>query len=160
MQKGSCETLDASGVQICSRSRSANRAKTQVEINTREQENLLGIKHYPFAVENDWYQGKTEIASYEPEELFGTQLRALLQRRKSRDLFDLHFGLKELTLDPDKLITCFDHYLALEGNSINRMTAEQTMLRKLEKSLIEDIEPLIPVGVQFTDEDAILAFPR
>jgi hypothetical protein len=32
-------------------------------------------------MENDWYRGKTEIASFEPEELFGTKLRALLQRR-------------------------------------------------------------------------------
>jgi hypothetical protein len=45
-----------------------------------------------------------EIASFEPEELFGTKLRALLQRRKNRDLFDLHHGLEQLALVPDKLI--------------------------------------------------------
>jgi predicted nucleotidyltransferase component of viral defense system len=80
--------------------------KLKVEINTREQSSLFGIKSYRFAVDNDWYQGKTEIASYEPEELFGTKLRALLQRRKNRDLFDLYHGLEQLALDPDKLIAC------------------------------------------------------
>ena len=90
--------------------------KLKVEINTREHESLFGIRPYPFAVESDWYQGKTEIASFEPEELFGTKLRALLQRRKNRDLFDLHHGLEQLALDTGKLIACFDHYLALEGN--------------------------------------------
>lgn len=61
--------------------------KLKVEINTREHQHLLGIKSYQFAVANDWYQGETQIASFEPEELFGTKLRALLQRRKNRDLF-------------------------------------------------------------------------
>ena len=74
--------------------------KLKVEINTREHEHLFGIKSYPFAVESDWYQGETEIASFEPEELFGTKLRALLQRRKNRDLFDLHHGLEQLAMDP------------------------------------------------------------
>ena len=41
--------------------------KLKVEINTREHTNLLGIKRYPFAFENDWYRGKTEIASFEPK---------------------------------------------------------------------------------------------
>ena len=39
--------------------------KLKVEINTREHENLFGIRHYPFAVENDWYQGQADIASFE-----------------------------------------------------------------------------------------------
>lgn len=134
--------------------------KLKVEINTREHEHLFGIKSYPFAVDSDWHQGKTEIASFEPEELFGTKLRALLQRRKNRDLFDLHHGLEQLAMDPDKLIACFDHYLALEGKPITRAVAEQRMLEKLTRSLIEDIAPLLPAGVRFNDDDAMQAFER
>ena len=134
--------------------------KLKVEINTREHEYLCGIRSYPFAVDSDWYQGETEIASFEPEELFGTKLRALLQRRKSRDLFDLHHGLDQLAMDPEKLIACLDHYLALEGKPITRAIAEQRMLEKLTRSLIEDIAPLLPAGVRFNDDDAIRAFER
>lgn len=134
--------------------------KLKVEINTREHEHLLGIKSYPFAVDSDWYQGKTDIASFEPEELFGTKLRALLQRRKNRDLFDMYHGLNQLAMDPDKLIACFDHYLALEGKPITRAIAEQRMLEKLTRSLTEDIAPLLPAGVCFNDDDAIQAFER
>lgn len=134
--------------------------KLKVEINTREHEPLFGIKPYPFAVDSDWYQGKAEIASFEPEEVFGTKLRALLQRRKNRDLFDLHHGLEQLAMDPDKLVTCFDHYLALEGRPITRAMAEQRMLEKLTRSLIEDIAPLLPAGVRFNDDDAMQAFER
>lgn len=89
--------------------------KLKVEINTREHASLIGIEPYPFAVESDWYQGKAEIASFGPEELFATKLRALLQRRKNRDLFDLHHGFEQLAFDADRLAACFHHYLASEG---------------------------------------------
>jgi predicted nucleotidyltransferase component of viral defense system len=132
--------------------------KLKVEINTREHGSLLGIQRYPFAVENGWYQATTSILSFAPEELFGTKLRALLQRRKSRDLFDLHMGLQQLSMNPDKLLACFDRYLALEGKPITRAVAEQRMLEKLTRSLTEDIGPLLPLGVRFNEADAIAAF--
>ncbi|KAF0192318.1 MAG: Uncharacterized protein FD165_943 [Gammaproteobacteria bacterium] len=134
--------------------------KLKIEINTREHESLYGIRKYPFEVDSRWYRAKTEIASFEPEEIFGTKLRALLQRRKNRDLFDLNEGLKQLSMDTDKLIACFEHYLALEGNPITRAVAEQRMLEKVTRSLTEDIAPLLPVGITFTEDDAIQAFGK
>jgi predicted nucleotidyltransferase component of viral defense system len=132
--------------------------KLKVEINTREHDSLLGIKKYAFEVDSSWYKAKTEIESYEPEELFGTKLRALLQRRKNRDLFDLNEGLKQRSMDLDKLISCFEHYLALEGKLISRAVAEERMLKKLGRSLTEDIAPLLPAGITFNEDDAIVAF--
>ena len=134
--------------------------KLKVEINTREHASLLGVRRYPFAVESDWYRGTAEIASFEPEELFGTKLRALLQRRRNRDLFDLHQGLEQLPLAPQRVIACFDHYLALEGKPITRAMAEQRMLEKLTRSLTEDVAPMLPAGARWTNEDAIEAFER
>lgn len=49
-------------------------------------------------------------------------------------------------MDTDKLVASFDHYLALEGNSITRAVAEQRMLGKLARNLTEDIAPLLPAG--------------
>lgn len=109
-------------------------------------------------MENGWFVGTTDIVSYEKEKLFGTKLRALLQGRKNRDLFDLHEGWRKLSLDPGRLVAAFEHYLSLEENVITRAIAEQRMLEKLTKSLTEDIAPLLPPGVQFTDDDAIHAF--
>ena len=131
--------------------------KVKVEINTREHDSVLGIQQYPFAVENGWYQATASIASFAPEELFGTKLRALLQRRKNRDLFDLHMGLQQLSMNPDTLLACFDHYLALEGKPISRANAEQRMLEKLTRSLTEDIAPLLPPGIHFHEDDAVAA---
>lgn len=134
--------------------------KVKVEINTREHIAVQDYKMYAFEVDNSWYKAKTEIASYEPEELFGTKLRALLQRHKNRDLFDLNEGLKQLSMNSDKLVACFEHYLALGGTSISRAMAEERMLKKLTRSLTEDIAPLLPTGITFTEDEAIIAFGK
>lgn len=134
--------------------------KLKVEINTREHQNLLGIRRYQFQVDSDWYQGETEIASFEPEELFGTKLRALLQRRKGRDLFDLSRGLTQLKLDPGKLLASLGHYLALEGQPITRAVAEQRMLEKLAHSLTEDVIRILPASVQYDENEAVRAFEQ
>lgn len=132
----------------------------KVEINTREHANLFGLGTMPFAVQSDWYKGEAGVVTFVPEELFGTKLRALLQRRKNRDLFDLHHGIDQLSLDADRVIAAFDHYLAQEETVITRAHAEQRMLEKLTRSLIEDIAPLLPAGVRFNDDDALRAFER
>ena len=44
--------------------------------------------------------------------------------------------------------------------TISRAQAEQRMLEKLQISLTEDIAPLLPAGVKFTDDDAIAAFNK
>jgi predicted nucleotidyltransferase component of viral defense system len=138
----------------------ATNAKLKVEINTREHEHLYGIRTYPFALENSWFSGKVAIASFEPEELFGTKLRALLQRRKGRDLFDLNEGLKQLSLDAPKVIASFNHYLTHEGTPISRANAEERMLDKLTRSLTDDIKPMLAAGVVYGDNDALEAFER
>lgn len=134
--------------------------KLKVEINTREHQNLYGLKSCPFEVASDWHQAKAEIVSFEPEELFGTKLRALLQRDKHRDLFDLNEGLHRLGMDHDKIVACFQHYLALEEHPISRANAEERMLKKLNRNLSEDIAPLLPAGVSFDEATAITAFGR
>jgi predicted nucleotidyltransferase component of viral defense system len=134
--------------------------KLKIEINTREHTSLFGIRPCPFAVTSSWYRGSVEIASFAAEELFGTKLRALLQRRKSRDLFDLNWGLQRLEMEPVKIIDSFDHYLAMEGKPISRAAAEQRMLEKLPYSLTEDVEPLLRAGIRYESEDAIAAFNK
>jgi predicted nucleotidyltransferase component of viral defense system len=132
----------------------------KVEINTREHTNVLGLKTYAFELANGWYHARADIVSFEPEELFGTKLRALLQRRQGRDLFDLHEGLKQLGLNAGKVIACFEHCLEAEGHPISRAEAEQRMLEKLTRNLTEDVDPLLPAGVRFSQDDAIEAFSK
>ena len=61
-------------------------------------------------------------------------------------------------MDTGKLIASFNHYLKMEGHQITRAMAEQRMLEKLTRNLSEDVAPLLPVGVDFGEAEAIEAF--
>jgi predicted nucleotidyltransferase component of viral defense system len=136
------------------------RAKVKVEINTREHESLYGTRAYPFSVENPWFTGRSGVMSFDPEELFGTKLRALLQRRKGRDLFDFHVGFDQLALDATAVLAAFEHYVARDGTPISRANAEERMLGKLTRSLTEDIAPLLAPGTVYGEAEALDAFGR
>ena len=133
--------------------------RLKVEINTREHFTVLGLRRLPFAVDNPWFAGETGVATYEPEEILGTKLRALYQRKKGRDLFDLDVALERLPeLDPGKIIECFERYLAQEGSRVTRAELEANLARKLEDAaFLADTEPLLAIGQRF---DAIRAGAR
>ena len=56
--------------------------KLEVETNTREQLCVLGPRPARFQVDSPWHSGAADVLTYEPEELLGTKLRALYQRKK------------------------------------------------------------------------------
>mgnify|MGYP000312731365 FL=1 len=86
--------------------------RLKIEINTREHFNILGLKPIPFKVSNTWYSGECNLISYELEELLGTKLRALYQRRKGRDLFDLYWAILHNDIDPSKVLECYHKYMS------------------------------------------------
>lgn len=53
---------------------------------------------------------RADVLTFEPVELIATKLRALYQRRKGRDLFDLWLALTEMALDPDDILARFAPY--------------------------------------------------
>ena len=71
----------------------AGRRRLKIEINTREHFSVLGLARKQFDVSNPWFEGTAPITAYQLEELLGTKLRALFQRKKGRDLFDLSLAL-------------------------------------------------------------------
>jgi len=70
-----------------------------------------GLVKIPFVVENSWFTGRCEITTYQLNELLGTKLRALYQRKKGRDLFDLYVALTKAEVDVDELMRCYHRYM-------------------------------------------------
>ena len=85
--------------------------RLKVEINTREHFNVLGLTQHDFSVNNQWFSGSCMVTTYHLEELLGTKLRALYQRRKGRDLFDLYKAITTQTLNIENIIRCFYKYI-------------------------------------------------
>lgn len=86
--------------------------RLKLEINCYEHFDVLGLVKKPFSVENSWFTGQASLTTYQFNELLGTKLRALYQRKKGRDLFDLYVGLTEGQCDADEIIQCYKRYMA------------------------------------------------
>jgi hypothetical protein len=84
--------------------------RVKVEINTHETSPARPLVRLPFAVTSDWFTGSADVLTFTPAELVCTKLRALYQRSKGRDLFDLWLALTELHLVPAEILGCFGHY--------------------------------------------------
>jgi predicted nucleotidyltransferase component of viral defense system len=85
--------------------------RLKIEINCFEHFNELGLVKVPFSVNNSWFSGNSELTTYVLEELLGTKLRALYQRKKGRDLFDLYKALTSADVDIDLIIRCYKRYM-------------------------------------------------
>lgn len=62
-------------------------------------------------MENSWFSGNCELTTYTLNELLETKLRALYQRKKGRDLFDLYKALSITDADPEIIIRCYKRYM-------------------------------------------------
>jgi predicted nucleotidyltransferase component of viral defense system len=127
--------------------------RLKIEINTREHFNVLGLKEIPYKVENGWFNGECSITSYELEELLGTKLRALYQRRKGRDLFDLYWALTHKLIDIGKLIECYKTYMEF---SVEIAPSRKQFLTNMEekmkdKEFLQDIPSILKPEVKYND---------
>lgn len=107
------------------------RLRLKVEINSREHFTVYGLTHAAFAVSSRWFDGACEIGTYTLDELLATKLRALYQRKKGRDLFDLAIGLEKATVDPDRIVGAFSDYMEHGGHRVTRAQFEQNIAAKL-----------------------------
>lgn len=120
--------------------------KLKIEINSREHFSILGFQDYSFTCNSAWASGSTIIRTFKIEELLGTKMRALYQRRKGRDLYDLHVALSTFpNLDCKAILHCFSEYLSFGGHNISKALFLENMTLKLKnKEFREDIIPLLP----------------
>lgn len=124
--------------------------RLKIEINTREHAAFYGHEQRRFAVDNDWFSGTAELRTFSLEELLATKLRALYQRKKGRDLFDLALALERATIDPERIVRAFLRYLALEDLAISRAELEANLSEKLaDAAFIGDIAPLLSADLRY-----------
>jgi predicted nucleotidyltransferase component of viral defense system len=133
--------------------------RLKVETNCREHFTVLGYQKIPFKVESTWFTGSCEITTYRLEELLGTKLRALYQRRKGRDLFDLQKALTtNEKIDTSNLIKCYLEYIHFStGAAPSRQQFLDNMEAKMKDSEFSgDITALIRVEESYDLSKAYL----
>ena len=104
------------------------RLRLKIEINTREHVAVLGHTKRSFSVRSRWFARTARIPTFELDELLATKLRALYQRKKGRDLFDLAVALEDSRSDPDRFVQTFRTYM--EGAASIRWRGRYRNCRK------------------------------
>ena len=124
--------------------------RLKVEVNSREHFSLYGINETPFAVSSRWFEGSCEIPTYHLDELLGTKMRALYQRKKGRDLFDIAFALRRSGVTPQRIIGALSEYMNHGGYKVTRAQFEQNLALKLKSpQFMADMRPLLATGVSW-----------
>jgi predicted nucleotidyltransferase component of viral defense system len=131
------------------------RLKVRTEINCREHASVFGIKEIPFKIATRWFTGECDIKTYELEELLGSKMRALYQRKKGRDLFDLWHALSNAEVSIDRIITAFHSYMTFAGCSVSRKEFTENMTSKLcENEFRNDTAGLIRPEIEYDIDSA------
>ena len=130
--------------------------RLKVEINCFEHFNVLGLVKMPFAMANSWFTGEAELTTYHFEELMGTKLRALYQRKKGRDLFDMHKGLTARECDTEKVMECYKRYMefVVERVPSYKEYVQNMQVKMADDEFLTDVIPLLRPDVTFNPEEA------
>lgn len=79
-------------------------------MNTRERSPVDQARLVPYEVASPWWTGQAQVRTFSTRELDTTKIRALYERKKSRDVFDTWLALTELGLTGEDLLAAFEPY--------------------------------------------------
>lgn len=115
--------------------------RLKIEINTHERSPALPLIKRRHTVSSGWWSGVGDVLTFQPTELVATKLRALYQRSKGRDLFDLWIALTQLALEPDDIQAAFAPY---RPAGLTAALATANLRAKVtNRSFRSDIDPLV-----------------
>jgi predicted nucleotidyltransferase component of viral defense system len=131
--------------------------KLKVEINCREHFTVFGFDHKNFYVTSRWFSGECKIMTYSLEELLGSKLRALYQRKQGRDLFDLWYALTKRDIEINKVIKSYQSFMEHVGAHVSRNQFQNNLENKMkDMDFLSDLTGLLRmeqdynIGTAFT----------
>lgn len=133
--------------------------RLKIEINCFEHFNVLGLVKMPFVVTNSWFSGEALLTTYRLEELLGTKLRALFQRKKGRDLFDIYRGLTTYNPNASQILECYQRYMefVIDKMPSYKEYAQNIQEKMSDNEFLTDVVPLMHPEVLF---NPIEAYPQ
>lgn len=131
--------------------------RLKIEINCKEHFSVLDKVHVPLELSSGWFSGTARVKTFSINELLGTKFRALFQRSKGRDLFDIDYARKNHNLNIEELITCYKRYIEFAVQ--NKRPSRKQFLQNLEAKEKDpefsgDLEGLLRPGIAYNQEEA------
>jgi predicted nucleotidyltransferase component of viral defense system len=132
------------------------RMRLKIETNTREHYSERDLIRMPVHVASLWFTGEAKVTTFSIDELLGTKLRALFQRKKGRDLFDLAHALGLDAVDTGALLRCFERCMNEGGHRVTRAEFESNLHAKAtDGDFRVDIEPLLRPGIRWDFDEGL-----
>ena len=132
-----------------------SKRKLKIEINTTEHYHFSDIINFDFSVSNSWYSGNLQLRTYQLNELMGTKMRALYQRRKGRDLFDMCAVLANNLIDPKEVVRIYLAHCEKEKLIMTRAIFEKCILEKIANNdFKQDIVSLLASDQSWSFDEA------
>jgi predicted nucleotidyltransferase component of viral defense system len=128
-----------------------------IEANVTERTPYRPVVKIPFEFSFQDSTVKTQMNGYDIHEMLGTKLRALFQRQRGRDLFDLYWALTlaKPSVVPAKIIESFEHYLRLERSVAGRSEFIAILDGHLaDRGFCSDMNPLLRMGIAYDPQQA------
>ncbi len=130
----------------------AGAMRIKIEVNTFERSPARPLTRIPFHVESPWFIGGAEVLTFALDEVVATKIRALFQRSKGRDLFDLWLALSRLGVPARSIVEAFGPY---RPDGYTNRRAELNLREKVQRPAFrEDIRPLVAAWPEGYDIDA------
>ena len=132
------------------------RLRLKVEINTREHFTVFGYVMRSLAVQSRWFEGQAQIRSYDLDELLATKLRALYQRRRGRDLFDLWDAVRHGAVNSERVVEGFLAYLENGGIRISRAQFERNLaVKSRDSAFLQEVRPMLAPRIEYDAREAL-----
>lgn len=129
--------------------------KIKIEINTTEHLQVLPLKTVRFSMDAAWFKGAADIVTYDIDELMATKLRALYQRRKGRDLFDIWYVTDRKLINLQRVFDIFFQYCNYNGVKISSEDFLKNLeLKKNYRDFNMDMSALLPAKFHWNFEEA------
>lgn len=123
-----------------------------IEANVTERKSYRPISLLPFSYLFRDEIVATTVNGFEMHEMLGTKMRALFQRRRGRDLFDLYWALTEAgtPVNPAEIIELFLYYLQQEGTVATRDEFIGLLQSHLnDRGFLTDMNALLRTGIAY-----------
>ena len=128
-----------------------------VEANVTERQPHRSVVEIPFSFPFRDTSVQTRIKGYDIHEMLGTKMRAMFQRKRGRDLFDLYWALAKSakTVKAPAIIESFQHYMRQEGTTAGRAEFVGILEGHLQdRGFCSDMKPLLRAGIEYDPQAA------
>jgi len=136
--------------------------RLKVETATREFFSASRVVDVPFSVNSPFFEGTANVRTYTIEELLATKFRALYQRKKGRDLYDLWWSAQQKKVDFSRVHDLFLEYWRNDGKQkpLMRRDIRLNMEEKLHEGVFAEVKPLLTTSAEYDEAAAYAWFEK